>query len=800
MCGFSPGSGIYNTPQQVTISNAVAGATIHYTTDGSPPTISSPIYSGPVSVSVTTTIRAKAWKTGWTESAESAAQLTLKVATPTFSPGGGPYSAAQTVTVNCVTPGAVLHYTTSGAEPSESDPTVAAGGTVTVDRSLTLRVRGYLTGWTTGDTGIATYFITLGTVATPTFSPTPGSFTGSVAVTISTATSGATIRYTVDGTDPTFRSPVYSAPLGLNDTTVVKARAFKLDFTGSATATGTYTLNTSAVQTPTIQPGSGTYPSKQTPVITCGTPGATIHYTTNGQDPTEADPTIASGSSLPVTASLRLKARAWKSGVPTSGVRTADFVLTGAVSAAGNHTLVLKADGTVSAFGQNSSGQLGNGNTTQQNSPVAVSTLTNVIAIAAGETHSLALTSDRKVWGWGRSIANGAATNLNVPTQITALTDIVAIAAGVEHSMALKSDGTLYTWGTGTLGDGTITGRSTPAAVAGLTGITDVAGGSFFTLAAKTDGAPAGALWAFGNNPWSEVGDGTAAQRLSPIQVLAGGVTGVATGRIHSFALLSDGNLMAWAYNATSQLGLGDSTLRTRPTQVGTMTQFALARGGETHSVAQAQESLWGFGAAGKVGDCTSIQRSTPVPLVAGVQSSAAGRSHSVALKWDGTVLTWGTGSSGQLGLGTTTNQVCPTLVPALQVADQTWLTGDPDGDGLSTREELAIGSDPLMVDTNGDGISDGAAAHSNLSATDTDMDDDGVLNAAEVEGGTDPFRADTDEDGVADGADCFPLDPARSQCPPPNPGDTTPPVITLTEPTNALLINSTCSPGPCPP
>jgi hypothetical protein len=109
----------------------------------------------------------------------------------------------------------------------------------------------------------------------------------------------------------------------------------------------------------------------------------------------------------------------------------------------------------------------------------------------------------------------------------------------------------------------------------------------------------------------------------------------------------------------------------------------------------------------------------------------------------------------------------------------------------LTTGQEWSLGTDPLDPDTNDDGILDGVAVKSGKSPTNPDMDGDGVLNAAELGKGTDPFNTDTDGDGVSDLTDCFPLDPTRNQCPPPQQGDQTPPVITLTEPTNAVLISS---------
>jgi hypothetical protein len=156
--------------------------------------------------------------------------------------------------------------------------------------------------------------------------------------------------------------------------------------------------------------------------------------------------------------------------------------------------------------------------------------------------------------------------------------------------------------------------------------------------------------------------------------------------------------------------------------------------------------------------------------------------------------VTWGWNYNGQLANGTPLLSESATPAPVINfsIATNASLAGDPDGDGLSTEDEYRLGTDPYNADTNGDGIPDGVEVGSGRSATNADMDGDGVLNAVEVTRGTDPFHPDTDGDGVNDGADCFPLDPSRNTCPPPVPGDTTPPVITLLEPTpaNAALIS----------
>lgn len=793
---LSPGTGTYAQSQTVTVSSSVPGVTLRYTTNGADPTTSDPVIAsgGTLAVAQSLTLKVRGWRDNWTVSDQASATYTLKVATPSLTPVAGLYTSAQNVTVTTATAGAVLRYTTTGAEPSSSDATVASGGTLLLDTATTLKVKGFRDGWTTSDLTMATYTFALGTVAVPTFTPAAGTYTLGQSVSMATSTPGATIRYTTDGTDPTLLSTLSTGPLQIDRPTTIKARGFKRDWIGSTTATAAYTFDTGTVAMPALSPVGGDYPSSRLVTVSTATSGATIRYTTNGLEPTETDPTIVSGGSLLVDRAIRVRAKAFKDGLTPSAVVTADYWITGMVVAGENHTVALKADGTVWAWGANAQGQVGNNTTIDQKTPVQAVGLTDVIAISAGTDHTLAVKRDGTVWGWGANTAgklgeSTAVIRRTVPTQIAGISDVIGVAAGENHSAAVKRDGTVCVWGNnsaGQLGDGSgLSLRTSPYCLA-ITGVAAIAAGGQHTIALKTDGSATGSVWVWGSNQWGQLGDGTQTNRTTPLRVLDA-ATAVAAGLEHSLALLPDGTVRGWGRNTEAELGDGTQVNALRPVTMANLEEVVQISAGRRFSQATTREpSVWTSGEA--------LGSTLVLPYrIAGagttVIGSDAGGYHGVAARRDGSVWTWGPNSNGQLGDGTTTTRYSPRAVPAFSLVDAVWLTGDPDADALQTWRELELGSDPFNADTNGDGLRDGAAVRSGLSVTNLDMDADTVSNALERQNGTDPFGSDSDGDGHPDGSDAFPLDPSRWTAPPPVQGDTTPPVILLIFPTNAVRI-----------
>jgi alpha-tubulin suppressor-like RCC1 family protein len=341
---------------------------------------------------------------------------------------------------------------------------------------------------------------------------------------------------------------------------------------------------------------------------------------------------------------------------------------------------VAAAPATPWAWGYNLDGELGNGTNVGSATPLQVSGLGGVTAIAAGLSHSLAVKSDGTAWAWGFNaygqLGNGTTTNSSTPVEVSSLTGVTAIAGGSAHSLAAKSDGTAWAWGnnfSGQLGNGTTTNSTTPLQVSGLTGVTAIAGGFAHSLAAKSDGT----VWGWGYNHYGQLGNGTNVNRTTPVQASGlSGVTAVASQAQanHSLALKSDGTVWAWGLNNYGQLGNGTTNgSNPNPTavQVSGVSGVSAIAAGASHSLALKTDGTvwaWGLNFSGQLGNGTTTNSSIPVQVsgLSEVTAIAAGSSHSLAVKSDGTAWAWGYNAWGQLGNGTTTNSSTPVKVTGL--------------------------------------------------------------------------------------------------------------------------------------
>jgi alpha-tubulin suppressor-like RCC1 family protein/PKD repeat protein len=274
----------------------------------------------------------------------------------------------------------------------------------------------------------------------------------------------------------------------------------------------------------------------------------------------------------------------------------------------------------------NGNGQLGDGTTEDRHTPVQVSGLATVTvtAVAAGDAHSMALTADNTVWTWGVNdngqLGDGTTTERDAPGQLSGLTGITAIAAGAHHSLALKSNGTIWGWGlndNGQLGDGTTTERETPVQVSGLTGvIIAIAAGEKHSLALMGDGT----VWAWGNNDNGQLGDGTLAERHAPVKVASlAAITAIAAGNLHSLALTGDGAVWSWGDNEFGQLGDGTTDDRSTPVSVSSLSGIVTAiAGGDSYTFvlkASGTAWMWGNNGNGQLGDGSTTDRYTPLPV-----------------------------------------------------------------------------------------------------------------------------------------------------------------------------------------
>jgi sugar lactone lactonase YvrE len=331
---FAPSAGNYSGPQSVTISTTTNGATIRYTTDGSTPTQTvGERYSAPITVSASETIKAFAYASGAPDSTVTTAAYAIAgtVAAPVFSPLAGTYPTDQSVTISCTTPDAAIHYTMDGSTPTAASATYTAPITV-AGNGMTETIKAIATdaGMTASSVATGVYGISY-QVSPPAFSPDAGTYSGDQSVTISCATPDAVIHYTTDGSAPTAFSATYlgAIPVAGNKANVtIKAFATGNGMSDSPVASAAYTINYSQVSTPNFSPAAATYSTDQSVIITCATPGAAIHYTTDTTPPSASSPLYTAPISVAKNGSTaNIKAYAVKAGMSDSGIGSASYVI-----------------------------------------------------------------------------------------------------------------------------------------------------------------------------------------------------------------------------------------------------------------------------------------------------------------------------------------------------------------------------------------------------------------------------------------------------------------------------------------
>lgn len=352
-----------------------------------------------------------------------------------------------------------------------------------------------------------------------------------------------------------------------------------------------------------------------------------------------------------------------------------------AISSGHNHSCALTTSGGVKCWGANGSGQLGDGSNTSRSKPVDVFGLSSgVAAISASYYHTCALTKAGgiKCWGYNRygQIGDGSTMNQSTPATVAGLASgMASVSAGYDQTCAVTTAGGMKCWGHngyGELGNGTAKDSATPVDVSGLAaGVASISAGNDHTCAVTTLGGLK--CWGFNNN--GQVGDGTTTSRTTPGYVLglSSGVVSVSAGNQSTCSVTAAGGLKCCGSNNYGQLGDGSTTLRMSPVDVFVTTVSA----GEFASCARTAAGAvkcWGDNSYGRLGDGTTITRAT-LADVAGLSAPdlavpsrqvAAGESFTCVLTLAGEVKCWGRNDYGQLGIGSSPDRTTPAKLESL--------------------------------------------------------------------------------------------------------------------------------------
>ena len=454
------------------------------------------------------------------------------------------------------------------------------------------------------------------------------------------------------------------------------------------------------------------------------------------------------------------------------------------ISSGESHTCAILDNGSVSCWGENLVGEIGDGTNVKRTEPTQTMSLGNgrtAVAVSAGQYHTCAILDNGSVSCWGHNnkgqLGDGTNTDRYTPALTSSLgigRTAVAISSGGSFTCVILDDGNVSCWGKntyGNLGDGTtVSARYTPAQTASLgVGRTAVAisSGWEYACALLDDGT----VSCWGSNYRGELGNSAYGDRYTPSPTASFGTgrtaVAISSGETAACAILDNGSVSCWGANIVGAIGDGTNIDRYDPVLTSSLgigrTAVAISSGG-AHACAildNGSISCWGYNNRGQLADNTTTDRNTPSLISSlGIGRTAIGISsggfHNCAILDDGNISCWGYNNVGQLGNGYSnyTPQL-PSPISSLGVGRTVALSEfDLDGDGVLNHFD-AFPNDPSeTTDSDGDGIGDNA---------DVDFDNDGV-NDSDDAFPTDPTESeDSDNDGVGDNSDAFPNDPSET-------------------------------------